>query len=145
MRSNLMPCSSSARMAPMCAQPRELPEPSASPIRGLRVKVPRVYGNWGESPRKSGSDPDFSDALEDRGDALAAADAHGHERVALLRALQLVERLHREDAAGGADRMAERHGAAVRVDLRGIETEIFGHRHRLHGERFVGLDQVHVG
>src|SRR5689334_5448157 len=39
MRSNLMPRSSSARMAPMCAQPRALPEPSASPMRGLRVNV----------------------------------------------------------------------------------------------------------
>src|SRR5262245_10042252 len=31
-----MPRSSSARIAPMCAQPRALPEPRASPMRGLR-------------------------------------------------------------------------------------------------------------
>src|SRR5437870_8827412 len=52
------------------------------------------------------------DPLEDRGDALAAADAHGHERVALLRALELVERLHRQDRAGraavGVDRKSTR-------------------------------------
>ena len=44
-------------------------------------------------------------AFEDRGDALPAADAHGDQRVALLRALEFVERLHREDRAGGAYRM----------------------------------------
>src|SRR5437016_6416795 len=81
----------------MCAQPRALPEPSASPRRGLRRRL--------------------LDPLEDRSDALAAADAHGHERVALLRALELVERLHGQDRAGRADRMAQRDRAAVGVDL----------------------------
>src|SRR5438132_6969112 len=93
-RSGLMPRSSSARMTPMCAQPRALPEPSASPMRGLRVKVPA-------SLRERLSDP-----LEDRRDALSAADAHGDERVALVGALELVERLDGENAARGTDRMA---------------------------------------
>src|SRR5260221_591877 len=125
MRSGFTPCSSRARIAPMCAQPRALPAPSARPMRGLRLRP--------------------SNPLEDRGDTLPAADAHGDQRVALLRALELVERLHRQDRAGGADRMAERDRAAVRVDLRRVEAEVLGHRHRLHGERLVRLDDVHVG
>jgi hypothetical protein len=35
--------------------------------------------------------------------------------------------------------------SAVRVYLRRVETEVLGHRHGLHGERFVRLDHVHVG
>src|SRR5207253_7972354 len=79
-----------------------------------------------------------------RRDALPTADAHGDERVALLRALQLVERLDGEDAAGGADRMAERYRTAVRVDLRRVEPEVLGHRHRLYGECLVRFDHIHV-
>src|SRR5258707_177442 len=117
MRPGFRPWSSRARIAPMCAKPRALPAPSARPMRGLRLRP--------------------SNPLEDRGDTLPAADAHGDQRVALLRALELVERLHRQDRAGGADRMAERDRAAVRVDLRRVEAEVLGHRHRLHGERLV--------
>src|SRR4051812_42375551 len=90
MRSGFTPRSSSARIAPMCAQPRELPEPSARPMRGLRAIRPA-------SLRQAALNP-----FEDGRDALSAADAHGNERIALLRALELVERLDREDAAGGA-------------------------------------------
>ena len=42
-------------------------------------------------------------------------------------------------------RVAERDRAAVRVDLRRIEAEVLRHRHRLHRERLVRLDHVHVG
>src|SRR5512138_2096866 len=111
-----MPRASSARIAPMCAQPRALPDPSARPIFGFLL-TPRML---------------VLEALEDRRDPLAAADAHGYQRIALLRALQLVQRLDGEDGAGGADRMAERDRAAVRIHLRRIEPEVLGHRHRLH-------------
>src|SRR5687767_7358390 len=127
MKSGLMPRSSSARMAPMCAQPRALPEPRARPIRGGRRITPQVYRLC---------------ALENRRDALAAADAHRHERVALADALKLEKCLDGEDASGRADRVPKRDRAAVRVDLCGIETQILGHRHGLHGKGFVGLDDV---
>jgi hypothetical protein len=42
-------------------------------------------------------------ALEDRRDALAAADAHGHQGVAALDALQLVQGFDGDQRAGGAD------------------------------------------
>src|SRR5712671_921066 len=142
-------------MAPICAQPRAAPEPNASPILGLRVKWTSYEKKGSEqftpnawSPHALSvncSDPLFSDPLEDRGDALAAADAHRDERVALLRALELVERLHGEDGSCGADRMAERHRAAVRIHFRRIQSQIPGYRHRLRSEGFVRFDHIHVG
>src|SRR5579871_5343282 len=51
--------------------------------------------------------------LEDGGDALPAADAHGHQGSLAAGAPQLVERLDDKDAAGRPDRMAERDAAAV--------------------------------
>lgn len=51
-----------------------------------------------------------SDLLDGECYPLTAADAHGDQPVAPAGALQVVERLHRQDRAGGADRMAERDG-----------------------------------
>ena len=47
--------------------------------------------------------------FEHRRDPLAAADAHRHQRIASADAFQFVERLHRQDRARRADRMAERN------------------------------------
>src|SRR5688572_24359920 len=58
--------------------------------------------------RKIGLPLLFLLAFEDRGDPLSAADAHGDQRIALLHALELVERLHGQDRAGGTDGVAER-------------------------------------
>src|SRR6185295_11194530 len=118
-RSALMPRSSSARIAPMCAQPRALPVPRASPMRGLR-RMFKILTRLRPNLRGTTS----LGALEDRGDALTAADAHRHQRIALVGALELVERLHGEDGAGRADRVAEGHRAAVGIHLRRIEAEI---------------------
>jgi hypothetical protein len=49
-----------------------------------------------------------SDAFEDGGDALAAADAHRDERIAAVDALQLVQRLHRDQRTGRTDGVAQR-------------------------------------
>src|SRR5215211_9103358 len=54
-------------------------------------------------------------ALEDGCDALAAADAHGDQGAAAAGALQLVQGLDGEDAAGGPDRVAQRHPGAVGI------------------------------
>lgn len=62
--------------------------------------------------------------FEHRGDALSAPDAHGHERVAAAVALQFIQRLDRKQAAGGADGVAQRHGPAVGVGLRRVESPI---------------------
>src|SRR5215470_760817 len=86
-----------------------------------------------------------SHALDDRGDALAAADAHRNQSVTLTGPMQLVHALHREDASGSPDRMAERDRAAVRVHLGRIEAELLVNPERLSRERLVRFDNVHVG
>src|SRR5882672_3357537 len=83
-------------------------------------------------------------AFEYRRDALAAANTHRHQRIAAADALQLVQRLDRDDGAGGADRMSERNTAAVRIHLGRIRPEIFHHRTRLRGERLVRFNHVHI-
>ena len=59
-----------------------------------------------------------SDRLQHGGDALAAADALGGERVAPALALQQRRGLAGDARAGGAERMAERERAAVEVERR---------------------------
>src|SRR6185437_16597710 len=89
------------------------------------------------SSARPGSDP-----LEDRGDALPAADAHRVERVPAAGALELVQRLDDQDGAGGADRVAERDPAAVRVDALGGQVQFPGHGQCLGGEGLVDLEHV---
>jgi methylthioribose-1-phosphate isomerase len=55
-------------------------------------------------------------ALDNRRDALAAADAESNERSGQVAPLELVERGAEQDGAGSAKRMTERDGAAVDVD-----------------------------
>src|SRR5437868_6885486 len=51
----------------------------------------------------------------------AGADAHGHHAIALAFALHSVNQRGGADGAGSSERMAQRDGAALRIDLRGIE------------------------
>ena len=54
------------------------------------------------------SDPPIgSHPLENGGDTLAAANAHGHERITAIDALQLVQGLDGNERAGGADRVTQ--------------------------------------
>ena len=64
---------------------------------------------------------DSRDALDDGGDALADADAHGDERVAARRRSKLAHRGQRQPRARGAERMADRDGAAIGIDARVVE------------------------
>src|SRR6266700_3232761 len=80
--------------------------------------------------------------LEDRGDALAATDAHGDECVLAPGAPQLVERLDGEDRPRGADRVAERDTTAVGVRPLGGKVELAHDSQRLRRERLVHLEQI---
>src|SRR6266699_2231490 len=72
-------------------------------------------------PRKGGRTP--SHALDDGRGAHAAADAQGHQRGLLVGALKLVEHGPEDHRAGRAERMAERDGAAIDVDLGGVDVK----------------------
>src|SRR5471030_1263437 len=85
-----------------------------------------------------------SNALDDDGDALPHADAHGAQRVAPAAALQLVHRGRHQARAAHAQRMAERDGAAVRIDARVVvaQAERAQHRQSLRGKGLVQFDDV---
>src|SRR5512141_1426360 len=141
-------CSSAALMAtaPSCEAARELNLPCMAPM-GVRLAPTMTIDSDIRASFRSGLCDGCCglQTLEDGGDALPAADAHGDEPVTAARAREFVEALHGEDRARGADRVAQGHRAAVRVHLRRIEPEVAGHAHRLHREGFVGFDHVHVG
>src|SRR5213592_4817033 len=61
--------------------------------------------------------------LENRRRALSAANTHRHHAVARAAAPHLAQELHGEFRAAGAERVAERDGAAVHVDALGIHAE----------------------
>ena len=59
--------------------------------------------------------------------------------------LQFVDQRAEDHRAGGAERMAERDGAAVDVDLGRIEIERLQIAQHHRGERLVDLEQIDVG
>src|SRR6185437_9689232 len=61
--------------------------------------------------------PWVSGGLEDRGYALAAADAHGFQQVAAVPSAQLAQAGGQHPGAGGADGVAERDTGSVDVEL----------------------------
>jgi hypothetical protein len=79
------------------------------------------------------------------GGAHAAADAHGDDGVAAAAAAQLVEQRRGELRAGAPERVAERDGAAVDVELRVGDAELALAVHDLRGEGLVHLEEVDVG
>src|ERR1700726_2733739 len=85
---------------------------------------------------------DGSHSLEDRGDALAPADAHGDQRVPAAGPPQLIQRLDDQDGARGTDRVPERDTAAVRVGPLWRQAELADHGQGLRRERLVHLEHV---
>src|SRR3712207_5048549 len=75
--------------------------------------------------------------LEDGGDALAAADAHGDQGPAAAGALQLIQGLDGQDAAGGPDRMPEGDAGTIRVGPVLGQTQVPDHGQGLGGEGLV--------
>src|SRR5580692_5411540 len=92
----------------------------------------------------SGAHYPQSDPFEHRGDALAAADTHGDQRVPAAGPAQLVQGLDDQDGTGGAERVTEGDAAAVRVGPLRRQAEFAGDGERLRGERLVHLEHVDV-
>src|SRR3546814_3788170 len=85
-----------------------------------------------------------SDPFDDDRGCHAARGAHGDEAVAAARALEFVERGADQDRAGGADRMAERHRAAVDVHLFAGQVEVADELFGAHGESLVDFPALHI-
>ena len=81
-------------------------------------------------------------ACEERGLALADADAQRREPVTAAPPAQLVEERHDEPRAAHAERVAERDRAAVHVHALRVEPELADHREALRRERLVQLDEI---
>src|SRR6266700_1961401 len=80
--------------------------------------------------------------LEDRGNALAAADTLGGQRIATTNALQKTRRFAHDTRSGGAQRVSE--GDRTAVDVQGLvaNSEITGAGERLTGKGLVQFDHV---
>src|SRR5260370_11422981 len=83
--------------------------------------------------------------LDDHGDALAAANAHGFQVHGLVPGGQAVEQGGGDPGAGHAERVAQGDGAAVHVEPVDVDAELAVGGDDLRRERLVDLDQVDVG
>src|SRR5437868_14844465 len=83
-------------------------------------------------------------ALDDRRQPLPAADTECGEAEPPALGLQVVEQRGDQARARAAQRVSERDGAAVRVELIFVDTERAHDRQRLCGEGLVQLDDVDV-
>src|SRR5690606_30680578 len=114
------------------------PDGSTGPERFGRNSASRP-GGVSRRPARRGSG-----ALEQDGDSLAAADAHGGDGVAASHPLQLVERLDGDDGAGGADGVAQGDAGAVDIDPVHGQFQIAANRERLCGKGFVHFPDIDI-
>src|ERR1700722_17090803 len=84
------------------------------------------------------------DPLDDHPRWHAATCTHGDESDLLVLALELVERSTNQQRTGGADRVTQRDGTAVDVDLLAVDVEIADELLRHDGEGLVDLEQVDI-
>src|SRR5580658_4729609 len=115
---------------PRCRQPI-----SGAAVANVKCASPPPAGRgrgWGSTgtelvvppsptlPRKGEGEEEL-DSLDDRRGAHAAADAQRDQGGRLVGALEFVEHGAEDHRTGGAERMAERDGAAIDVDLRLVD------------------------
>src|ERR1041384_8437543 len=81
-------------------------------------------------------------ALDTHGDAHAAADAERREPLLGIALLHFMQQGHEHARARCADRVTDRNGAAVDVDLGGIPAEVLVDSAGLRRECPAGLDQL---
>src|SRR5260221_14532773 len=83
--------------------------------------------------------------LEDGSNALATAHAEGRHAEPPAAGLEIVQQCRDEAATRGAERMTQRDGAAVRVQLILVDAQLAHHSQRLRRECLVELDHINVG
>src|SRR5437899_7850786 len=72
------------------------------------------------------------------------ADAHGHDSIPAVAALQFTQYRRRELGSGASQRMPQGHRSAVGIDLVRIKPAFLDHGERLRRESFIQLDYVNV-
>ena len=146
-------CAGPARRSPRAAR-RLVLDQGDQPGDGARASPPRArldeVGDRRPAARgaaasgRSSAGSGLRDT-DDQGVALAAAAAQRSRTDAAAATLQLEREVQDDAGAGHADRVAERDGAAVDVDLVVGEAELAGRGDADGGEGLVELDQVEVG
>ena len=106
----------------------------------------RIYEKSSEEGNTAHEKCGFSTALDDCGDALAYADAHGAQRIARFGLAQLVGRGGYQASAAGTKWMADGDGPAVRIYVFGIvgDSEVARNGERLRREGFVQFNHIHL-
>ena len=84
----------------------------------------------------------LGDGFHDHGDALAAADAGAGNSIAAAATTKFEQQREDEARSGGAERMAERDGAAVDVGFVAVKAKKLFDGEILRSESFVHFDQV---
>src|SRR5262245_7979861 len=84
------------------------------------------------------------DAPHGHGDAIAAAETERRDALVGAAVRHRVQERRENPRARGADRVAERHGAATDVVAVRADAELAPQRDLLNGERFVELVELHV-
>src|SRR5699024_3850615 len=80
----------------------------------------------------------------DCSDTLSATNTHGHQRVAPLYTVQLVQGLDGDDGAGGSNGVTKTNTTTVRVHTLVVHTQLFGNGTSLRGRRLVSFNNVHL-
>ena len=94
---------------------------------------------------RSSSLADSLDAFENHGHSLATTNTRASNGVFAAATREFIREVRCDARAACAKRMTQRNGAAVDVRLFAIEAELFFDCQILRSERFVDLDQIHVG
>src|SRR6266566_1853597 len=115
---------------------------SSRPLSSLRQGYPQQEIFRRKTP--PATQESVNDALDcDRG-GFAAADAECRYAPLEVLRLQRMQQCDDQPGASGADRMAERAGAAMDVELVAGNGEIALRRHRHHGKRLVDLKEIDI-
>src|SRR2546428_1248017 len=133
----------------MLATPRRKEKPANRMARKMAAAITHVSQDARPSTHQAYEvDPVLAEALDDGGVGHATALAHRLEAVAGAAALQLVQHRGHELGPGRSQRVADRDGATVRVDVvvepLFVDAELSLPRQHDRGEGFVDLHHVDV-
>src|SRR5688572_188506 len=76
--------------------------------------------------------------------SIAAAEAERGDAAFEIPLLQGIDQRGQDARAAGADRVAERDGAAIDVHSGRVDPELLDHREQLDREGFVDLEEIHI-